>query len=134
MADSGSKYLRSSSTTSRMVPSDISTTGSTLDLNLYGYTPSQAAGYIFVIIFIMTTRKSSFHSVSRHVIYNTSAVFHIFQAIRSRAWWLFPTLVIAGAAEVVGWVARTKSSYDPNVRMAYIIQYVCALISPLLSP
>ncbi|PIL31920.1 transporter [Ganoderma sinense ZZ0214-1] len=85
---------------------------SALDQNLYGYTPSRAAGYIFVIMFIMTT------------------LFHLFQAIRSRAWWLFPTLVIAGAAEVVGWVARAKSSYDPNIRMAYIIQTTVLVLAP----
>lgn len=89
--------------------------------------PSQAAGYIFVILFIVTTRKSSY-SILGHPVHFVTAVLHTMQAFSSRAWWLFPTLVIAGAAEVVGWVARTKSSYDATLRMAYIIQYVRLLI------
>ncbi|TBU65123.1 RTA1 like protein [Dichomitus squalens] len=81
-------------------------------LNLYGYVPSKAAGYIFVIIFIITT------------------LLHVIQAGRSRVWWLFPTVCIAGVAEIVGWAARLKSAYDPLVRTSYIIQVSILVIAP----
>ena len=51
-------------------------------------------------------------------------VSHCIQAIRSRAWWIFPTVVIAGAAEVAGWAARLISSNDPSSMTPFIIQCV----------
>lgn len=51
------------------------------------------------------------------------AVLHTWQAYRSRAWWLVPTVLIAGVAEVAGWVARTLSSYDPTSLVPFVVQY-----------
>lgn len=59
-------------------------------------------------------------------------VLHAFQAVRSRALWLLPTVVLAGIAEVVGWAARTISSGDPFKRMPYVIQYVVLRMFPKL--
>lgn len=103
-------------------PSNVSGADITSNTNLYGYTPSRGAGFVFVILFIATTRKFSCLNISGPLFNNVRVVLHVFQAGRSRAWWLFPTLVIAGVAEVVGWVARTKSSYDATARLGYIIQ------------
>ncbi|KAI0651898.1 RTA1-domain-containing protein [Trametes meyenii] len=80
--------------------------------NLYGYNPTKSVCIIFVILYVVST------------------LVHIWQATRSRAWWLLPTVVLAGLAEVVGWVARTKSSYDPTVRMPYIIQTSILVLAP----
>ncbi|KAI0778232.1 RTA1-domain-containing protein [Trametes elegans] len=93
-----------------MSTSDSSSNQSTE--NLYGYTPTRAVCIIFVILYCVST------------------LLHIGQAIRSRAWWLLPSAALAGAAEVVGWVARTKSSYDPSARMAYIIQTSILVLAP----
>ncbi|KAI8995671.1 RTA1-domain-containing protein [Trametes punicea] len=83
-----------------------------VDANLYGYTPTRSVCYIFVIL------------------YSVSTLLHMGQATRSRAWWLFPTVVIAGAAEVTGWVARTRSSYDPTERTSFIIQISILVLAP----
>ncbi|KAI9063109.1 RTA1-domain-containing protein [Trametes sanguinea] len=82
------------------------------NLNLYGYTPTRAVCFLFVIL------------------YSLSTIGHFWQAIRSRTWWLFPTVVLAGIAEVVGWGARTKSSWDPTLRMPYIIQVSILVLAP----
>ncbi|KAI0363895.1 RTA1-domain-containing protein [Pilatotrama ljubarskyi] len=81
-------------------------------LNLYGYTPTRSVCIIFVIL------------------YSVSTLLHIWQSTRSRAWWLLPTIVLAGSAEIVGWVARTISSNDPTVRMPYIIQVSILVLAP----
>ncbi|TFK93472.1 RTA1 like protein [Polyporus arcularius HHB13444] len=82
------------------------------DINLYGYTPTRSVCIIFVIL------------------YSVSTLLHGFQAARSRAWFLLPTVVIAGIAEVVGWGARTKSSYDPFQRTPFIIQTSILVLAP----
>ncbi|KAI0361569.1 RTA1-domain-containing protein [Trametes cingulata] len=89
-----------------------STSPADLHLNLYGYTPTKSVCIIFVLLFCVST------------------LLHIWQSIRSRAWWLLPTVALAGAAEIVGWVARTISSNDPTVRMPYIIQVSILVLAP----
>ncbi|OSD03392.1 RTA1-domain-containing protein [Trametes coccinea BRFM310] len=89
----------------------MSSTDSSTD-NLYGYTPTRGVCFLFVIL------------------YSLSTTCHFWQAIRSRAWWLLPTVVLAGIAEVVGWAARTKSSYDPTLRMPFIIQTSILVLAP----
>ncbi|KAI0735122.1 RTA1 like protein [Earliella scabrosa] len=79
---------------------------------LYGYTPTRSACYIFVILFSITT------------------LLHSYQAVRYRAWWLIPTVVIAGVGEVVGWGARVKGSYEPFARMPFIIQTSVLVLAP----
>ena len=51
-------------------------------------------------------------------------VWHTIQGIRSRLWWLFWTIILAGAAESVGWIARIISSYGPTKFNPYLIQSV----------
>ncbi|KAI0801215.1 RTA1 like protein [Fomes fomentarius] len=79
---------------------------------LYGYVPTRSVGYIFLILFVMTT------------------LLHSYQAVRARSWWLIPTVVIAGVGEIVGWAARIKSSYDPLARMPFIIQTSILVLAP----
>ncbi|KAH9944345.1 RTA1 like protein [Epithele typhae] len=80
--------------------------------NLYGYTPSKESGLAFVVLFGITT------------------LLHTFQATRAKAWWLFPTAVIAGAAEVVGWAARIQSASNPFSFHPYIIQITVLVLAP----
>ncbi|RPD82510.1 RTA1-domain-containing protein [Lentinus tigrinus ALCF2SS1-7] len=80
--------------------------------NLYGYTPTRSVCIIFVILYAVST------------------LLHGYQSVRSRALWLLPTVVLAGTAEVVGWVARTKSSYDPLQRMPFVIQTSILVLAP----
>lgn len=80
--------------------------------NLYHYTPTRGICYLFVILFCITTAA------------------HVFFAARHRLWWIFPSIVLAGAGEIVGWIARTASSYDPTIRNDYIIQSTCLVLAP----
>ncbi|KAH9913974.1 RTA1 like protein [Epithele typhae] len=91
-------------------PSGVLMSGN--DSNLYGYTPSKEAGYAFVVLFGITT------------------LLHVFQAIKSKAWWLFPTAIIAGVAEVVGWTARILSGANPLEFNPYIIQTTVLVLAP----
>ncbi|KAI0335224.1 RTA1-domain-containing protein [Cubamyces sp. BRFM 1775] len=93
-----------------MSSGNSTTTG--IQTNLYGYTPTRSVCYIFVIL------------------YSVSTLIHLWQSTRSKAWWLLPTVVLAGIAEVIGWGARAKSSYDPDARMPYIIQTSILVLAP----
>lgn len=100
----------------------------------YGYEPTRSVCIIFVVIFSITTRTSSTGSCRPlRVLMERPGklVAHTWQATRSRAWWLIPTVVIAALAEVLGWTARVMSSYDALNRTTYILQYVlrCASTS-----
>ncbi len=71
---------------------------------------------------------------SRHVRFNKSVrgarrpdlfqMVHIGQAIYYKRYWLFPTVVLAGIAEVVGWGGRYWSSQSPGKLDPYLMQYV----------
>jgi hypothetical protein len=51
-------------------------------------------------------------------------VIHVVQAIRFRLWWLFPTAVLCGLLEVIGWSGRLWSSKNPFLREPFIMQCV----------
>jgi hypothetical protein len=51
-------------------------------------------------------------------------VLHFGQAIRFRMWWLLPTAVLAGLAEIIGWSGRLWSSKNPLSLDPYLMQYV----------
>lgn len=55
------------------------------------------------------------------------AVMHLTQSVRSRLWWLLPTVCLAGFGEALGWGCRTLSHYKPLDDNAYLIQYVAVL-------
>ncbi|KAI0801214.1 RTA1-domain-containing protein [Fomes fomentarius] len=78
----------------------------------YGYLPTRSVCYIFIVLFAV------------------SVVLHFGQAIRSRAWWLLPTVVLAAIGEVIGWSARLWSNYSPLTDTPYLIQIVCTIIAP----
>ncbi|KAH7916452.1 RTA1 like protein-domain-containing protein [Hygrophoropsis aurantiaca] len=50
--------------------------------------------------------------------------------IRYRLWWLFPTVVFAGAMEILGWSARLWSSKSPHLLIPYEIQLVGTILAP----
>ena len=51
-------------------------------------------------------------------------VIHVVQAIHFRLWWLFPTAVLCGLLEVIGWSGRLWSSKNPILQEPFIMQYV----------
>ncbi|KAM5536234.1 hypothetical protein V8D89_010133 [Ganoderma adspersum] len=78
----------------------------------YGYMPTQWVCYIFSVLFVLAT------------------VIHFGQAIRYRAWWLLPTVVLAGIGETIGWGGRLWSSFQPLAQNPYMIQIVCTIVAP----
>ncbi|PIL22831.1 transporter [Ganoderma sinense ZZ0214-1] len=78
----------------------------------YGYMPIQWVCYIFSVLFVLAT------------------AIHFGQAIRYRAWWLLPTVVLAGIGESIGWGGRLWSSFQPLARNPYMIQIVCTIVAP----
>jgi hypothetical protein len=55
---------------------------------------------------------------------HTHAALHLGQAIRSRLWWLLPTIVIAGLGETAGWSGRLWSSINVSNHNAFMLQSV----------
>ncbi|KAI9058095.1 RTA1-domain-containing protein [Trametes sanguinea] len=78
----------------------------------YGYTPTLYVCILFVALYGVTT------------------IFHALQAGWSRLWWLFPTAVLAGIAEVIGWSGRLWSSINPHAVDPYLMQIVATIVAP----
>ncbi|TFY80943.1 hypothetical protein EWM64_g3065 [Hericium alpestre] len=78
----------------------------------YGYVPTKWVGFMFVGVFAISTFA------------------HAAQAIHFRTWWLFPTAVMCGLLEVIGWVARLWSGFQPTLLEPYIIQTTATIIAP----
>src|SRR5579863_10171138 len=53
-------------------------------------------------------------------------VVHAVQAFYFRLWWLFPTAVLCGIIEVIGWSGRFWSSQSPYENTPFLIQ--CVLV------
>ncbi|KAJ7122359.1 RTA1 like protein-domain-containing protein [Mycena epipterygia] len=81
-------------------------------LSPYGYTPTEYVCLIFVALFALST------------------VIHLGQLVRYRMWWLLPSIVLAGALEVLGWAARFWSSISVLDPHPYEIQIIVTLIAP----
>ncbi|KAH9858164.1 RTA1 like protein [Lenzites betulinus] len=78
----------------------------------YGYLPTASINQIFLVLFTLTT------------------FLHVAQLVQTRAWWLLPTVVLAGTGELIGWTGRMWSHYDPLEYNPYLIQTVTLIISP----
>ncbi|KAL9000883.1 MAG: hypothetical protein Q9169_000638 [Polycauliona sp. 2 TL-2023] len=77
----------------------------------YGYTPSLAAGIIFIVLFALATSA------------------HLVQTLISRRWWQF-VFVTGAAGELLGWIARTWASQCAYSPMAFKIQISTLIFSP----
>nr|VWO96814.1 HTH CENPB-type domain-containing protein [Ganoderma boninense] len=78
----------------------------------YGYLPTQWVCSTFSFLFVLAT------------------AIHFGQAIRYRAWWLLPTVVLAGMGELAGWGGRLWSSFQPLAQSPFTIQIVCTIVAP----
>lgn len=54
----------------------------------------------------------------------STVVIHAGEAVVFRMWWLFPTVVLAGLGEVIGWAGRLWSSHSPARLDPYLMQWV----------
>ncbi|KAI0327744.1 RTA1-domain-containing protein [Cubamyces sp. BRFM 1775] len=82
------------------------------ELSPYGYVPTQWICILFIVLYGVTTG------------------IHAIQAIWSRLWWLFPTPVLAGIIEIIGWSGRLWSSISPTLLDPYLMQIVTTIIAP----
>ncbi|TCD70330.1 hypothetical protein EIP91_003959 [Steccherinum ochraceum] len=80
--------------------------------NPYGYVPTEWICALFVALFSLST------------------LIHFGQAIRSRLWFLLPTVCLGGIAEIIGWAARLWSSKNPTALNPYLMQIVTTIIAP----
>ncbi|EHA51428.1 RTA1 domain-containing protein [Pyricularia oryzae 70-15] len=82
---------------------------------LYHYDPTIPGAIVVAVIFLGTT------------------VFHFWQLIKSRCWFMIP-LAVGGILEVVGYAGRAKSGDEsPNWTLGpYIIQAILLLVAPAL--
>ncbi|KAF9784938.1 RTA1-domain-containing protein, partial [Thelephora terrestris] len=78
----------------------------------FNYVPSFAAGIVFVVLFGLLT------------------TIHLGQALRSRMWWLLPTVVIGGIGESIGWAGRLWGSKNPTSQNPFLMQITTTIISP----
>jgi len=78
----------------------------------YNYTPTEWICALFVSL------------------YSLSTIIHFVQALHYRLWFLFPTIVLAGVGEIIGWGARLWSSKSPWLLEPFIIQITTTIIAP----
>ncbi|KAJ7575571.1 RTA1-like protein [Mycena floridula] len=96
-----------------LVPHVLSNSGRDGAVNYpYNYIPSRAAGFLFLILFGVSTLS------------------HAVQGLYFRTWWVFPTIVLAGIIECVGWTGRLMSSYSPTAKGPFLAQITTTIIAP----
>lgn len=78
----------------------------------FNYVPSFSAGIVFVVLFSIVT------------------TIHLGQALRSRMWWLLPTVVTGGVGEIIGWAGRLWGSKNPTSQNPFLMQITTTIISP----
>ncbi|KAK0477397.1 RTA1 like protein-domain-containing protein [Armillaria novae-zelandiae] len=78
----------------------------------YGYTPSKGIALTFIILFGISTLT------------------HTAQTIYFRMWWAFPTIILAGCLEILGWSGRFWSSISPSLSSPFMIQITATIIGP----
>ena len=54
----------------------------------------------------------------------SSLVIHTAAALKYRIWWLIPTVLLAGAGEIIGWAGRLWSTYNLPDQTPFMMQYV----------
>lgn len=79
---------------------------------LYGYIPTLWVCALFIALFGLST------------------LIHIAQAAKYRLWWLFPTIVVGGICEVLGWSGRLWSSHQPRQLNPYLMQITTTILAP----
>ncbi|SJL17058.1 related to RTA1 domain protein [Armillaria ostoyae] len=78
----------------------------------YGYIPSKGIALTFIILFGISTLT------------------HTAQTLYFRMWWAFPTIILAGCLEILGWSGRFWSSISPDLGDPFMIQITATIIGP----
>ncbi|TFK26878.1 RTA1-domain-containing protein [Coprinopsis marcescibilis] len=80
--------------------------------NIYGYIPSKTSALAFIVLFGLAT------------------LIHSGTAIKKRMWFWFPTVVLGGALETVGWSGRLWSHHTPTSVPAFQLQIIMLINGP----
>ncbi|TFK69089.1 RTA1-domain-containing protein [Pluteus cervinus] len=78
----------------------------------YGYTPTEAICIMFLVLFSLST------------------VIHAGQATYYRMWWLFPSVILGGIGEMLGWTGRLWNSHNVNLQTPFTIEISTTIVSP----
>ncbi|KAH8426782.1 RTA1 domain-containing protein [Aspergillus melleus] len=84
-----------------------------IDFELYRYTPSLAAGILFLILFTLTT------------------VYHLYQVICMRSSYML-VFVTGGVFQIIGYICRILAHYDKESIPIYSIGTIMILLAPPL--
>lgn len=78
----------------------------------YGYVPTQSICIVFLALF------------------GVSGLLHLGQAIRSKLWWMIPTMVVGCLGETIGWAGRLWSSQNPHRLDPFLMQITTTIMAP----
>ncbi|TFK64943.1 RTA1-domain-containing protein [Pluteus cervinus] len=78
----------------------------------YGYLPTETICILFLVLFTLST------------------VVHTGQATYYRMWWLFPSVILGGLGEILGWSGRLWSNRNLDLQTPFMIQISTTIISP----
>ncbi|GBE77975.1 Sphingoid long-chain base transporter RSB1 [Sparassis crispa] len=86
----------------------------TKEFPYYHYLPTRSVCILFVVL------------------YSISTVCHLVQAFVPRrvGWWVFPTICLGGAGEILGWSGRLWSNLNIQKQTPFFIQIVMTIIAP----
>ncbi|KAF7985360.1 hypothetical protein HWV62_6587 [Athelia sp. TMB] len=84
--------------------------------SIYHYLPTEYVCIIFVVLFGLST------------------LIHLGQMFRYRMWWIAPTALLAGLAEIIGWSARLWSSQNVLLKTPYVIHIILGAVIRRLGP
>ncbi|KAJ3488238.1 hypothetical protein NLI96_g2984 [Meripilus lineatus] len=78
----------------------------------YGYVPTEWICILFVVLFSVTS------------------ALHLGQALYYRLWFLFPTVILGGIGEIIGWSGRLWSSRNITLLDPFLMQITTTIIAP----
>ncbi|ETW76316.1 lipid-translocating exporter [Heterobasidion irregulare TC 32-1] len=81
-------------------------------LSPYNYVPTEWICILILVLFIISTCA------------------HAVEATIFRIWWLFPTAVLSGIMEILGWSGRVWSSRNPILQDPFLMQICMTIIGP----
>lgn len=97
-------------------------------LSPYNYVPTEWICILILVLFIISTCKEESRSLAKLSSFSdvlsldslTGA--HAVEATIFRIWWLFPTAVLSGIMEILGWSGRVWSSRNPILQDPFLMQ------------
>jgi hypothetical protein len=100
-------------------------TSDTLHRIQYGYVPTEWVAITFILLFGISTCMHALIVLNGSLLtVELPQVVHTIQALRSRLWWLIPSVIFCGFLEVIGWSSRLWSSQNPSIFRPFVIQWV----------